>query len=135
MPVTNVKSQWVGGNLQFVLASDRSKVIDGFVAVTGTSTKAGGVLAVPITGRFCSMTTGGVEALTLANGAPGQELTLTLAATSGDGTLTPATKTGFSTIVFHAVGDTVSLKYIDDTIGWIVVGVATRTTNAVPVIS
>jgi hypothetical protein len=132
MPVTNVKSQWVGGNLRFVLASDLSKVVNGIVAVAGSTTKAGGTLVVPITGRVCLMTTSGAEALTLANGAPGQVLVLTLVATGGDGTLTPATCTGFATLKFHTVKDTVTLLYIDDTIGWVILGCIGTTVGAFP---
>lgn len=123
MPVTKVRSQWSGGNLQFVSAADASVHLGGVVAVTGaTTTKAGGVLAVPITHRFVTMTTGGVEALTLANGVPNQELTITLGTDGGDGTLTPATCTGFATIVFADAKDTVTLRYVDDTVGWICIG-------------
>jgi hypothetical protein len=133
MPATNVRSQWAGGNLQFVKASDPTAHVGGFVAVSGATTKAGGVLAVPITARFVTMTTGGVEALTLANGVPNQEITITLGTDGGDGTLTPATCTGFATIVFADPKDTVHLRYIDDTIGWILIGY--YGTAAPPVVS
>jgi hypothetical protein len=91
---------------------------------TGSTTKAGGTLAVPITHRQVVMTTGGAEALTLANGAPGQRLNLVLGTDGGDGTLTPTTKTGFATIVFADAGDIVDLEYVDDTVGWILTGSA-----------
>lgn len=87
-----------------------------------TTTCAGGVLAIPVTHRYVAKTTGGAEALTLANGVPKQRLTISLVSDGGDGTLTPATKTGFSTIVFADVKDTVTLEYIDDTAGWIIIG-------------
>src|SRR4051812_40206315 len=122
MPVTNVRSQWVAGDLEFVDASDPSKKVFGIPAISGSTTKAGGVLTVPITARFVTMTTGGVEALTLADGVPGQEITITLGTDGGDGTLTPARKTGFATIVFADAKDTVHLRYVDDTIGWILIG-------------
>lgn len=94
------------------------------LVATSTAAKAGGTLAVPITARVITMTTGGAEALTLANGVPGQRICLTLVSDGGDGTLTPATKTGFSTIVFADVKDTADLEYVDDTVGWIVTGTA-----------
>lgn len=133
MPVTKVRSQWVGGNLQFVKADDPTAVVFGVVAVSGSTTKAGGTLAVPITARFVTMTTGGVEALTLANGAPGQEISITLGTDGGDATLTPATCTGFATIVFADAKDTAHLRYVDDTIGWILIGY--YGTAAPPVVS
>lgn len=120
MPVTNVKSSWESGNLQF--KTNAGGYAAGIVGVSGATTKAGGVLAVPITHRFVTMTTGGAEALTLANGAPGQLLTITLGTDGGDGTLTPATATGWATIVFADAKDTVSLLYVDDTVGWVMLG-------------
>lgn len=133
MPVTNVRSQWVAGNLEFVSPTDATAKYAGIPAIAGTTTKAGATLAVPITHRFVTMTTGGVEALTLANGVPGQLITITLGTDGGDGTLTPATKTGFSTIVFADVKDTATLQYVDDTIGWVLVGY--YGTAAPPVVS
>lgn len=132
MPVTNVRSQWRSGNLEYVKASDGSKV-GGIPAISGATTKAGGTLAVPITHRFVTMTTGGAEALTLANGVPGQRITITLGTDGGDGTLTPATCTGFATIVFADVKDTAHLEYVDDSLGWILIGY--YGTAAPPVVS
>lgn len=132
MPVTAVRSQWVAGNLEYIKAADGTK-IGGIPAISGTTTKAGAVLAVPITSRFVTMTTGGAEALTLANGVPGQRITITLGTDGGDGTLTPATCTGFATIVFADAKDTATLEYIDDTIGWVLIGY--YGTAAPPVVS
>jgi hypothetical protein len=36
-------------------------------------------------------------------------------------TLTPTTKTGFTSLVFEAVGDLVTLLYVNDTVGWVIV--------------
>jgi len=103
------------------------------VGVLGNVAVAGGVLAIPVTHAHVSKTTGGAEALTLANGVPGQILTITLVTDGGDGTLTPATKTGFSTIVFADAKDSAALRYIDDTVGWVLLG--TAGVAAPPVIS
>lgn len=91
----------------------------------GNVAVAADVLVIPITHSFVSKTTGGdAEALTLANGKAGQELTISLVVDGGgDGTLTPATSTGWATCVFVTAKDTITLKYIDDTLGWIVIGV------------
>lgn len=91
---------------------------------TGSVAVAGGTLAIPVTHRVVLKTTGGAEALTLANGVPGQLITIVLAADGGDGTLTPATCTGFATIVFADVKDNATLEYVDDTVGWVIVGAA-----------
>lgn len=92
------------------------------VAPNGSNTVAGGTLAIPVTRRVVLKTTGGVEALTLADGLPGQKLTIILATDGGDGTLTPTTKTGFSTIVFADAGDRADLEFVDATRGWILTG-------------
>lgn len=89
---------------------------------TGSVAVAGGTLAIPLTHRYVAKTTGGVEALTLANGVPGQKLTISLVTDGGDGTLTPATRSGFATIVFADAGDTVTLEFVDSTVGWIITG-------------
>ena len=77
-------------------------------------------LAIPLTHPVVVKTTGAdAEALTLANGTPGQILQIVLDTDGGgDGTLTPTTCSGFATIVFADAGDQVTLIYIDDTLGW-----------------
>ena len=107
------------------------------VTVAGFTTSAADSLAIPITHRFVDKTTGAdAEALTLADGTPGQILTVSLVAIgggSGVGTLTPSRKRGFTAVVLAQVKDTVTLEYVDDTSGWIVIG-ATGTA-APPVIT
>jgi len=95
----------------------------GALAASATTSDADS-LAIPITHGIVAKTTGADgEALTLADGAPGQLLLIYLAVDGGgNGTLTPSKKTGFSTIIFADKGDNVLLKYIDDTIGWVLVG-------------
>jgi hypothetical protein len=92
----------------------------------GGTTVAGDALAIPVTHSYVAKTTAAdAEALTLANGTPGQFLTIALVVDGGgDGTLTPTTKTGFATIVFADAGDNVTLLYVDDTVGWVIVGAA-----------
>lgn len=64
---------------------------------------------------------------TLANGIPGQVLTVFVAglspsgATSGGNyTITPTTSTGFVSIKLTAVKDFVQFLYLDDTNGWVI---------------
>jgi hypothetical protein len=89
-------------------------------------TVAADVLAIPVTHPMVRKTTGGdAEALTLANGEEGQLLYIELVTDGGgDGTLTPTTKTGFVTIVFADAGDRAVLYYVDDTVGWIILGLS-----------
>lgn len=60
---------------------------------------------------------------TLANGVPGQVLTIrvTVIENNGTFTLTPSTAYGFTSLVFEAVNDLVTLLYVDDTVGWIII--------------
>ena len=90
------------------------------------TTVAADVLAIPVTHGYVAKTTGAdAEALTLANGKPGQVLCIDLTVDGGGaGTLTPATATGWATIVFADAGDRATLMYVDDTIGWIILGLS-----------
>lgn len=86
------------------------------------ATVAADTLAIPTTSPYIKKTTGAdAEALTLADGLAGQLLVINLATDGGgDGTLTPATATGWATIVFADAGDQAVLYYVDDTVGWII---------------
>lgn len=88
-----------------------------------TVAMAAAALAVPVTHPIVLKTTGaGAEALTLANGIPGQTLIVNLVTDGGgDGTLTPANATGFTNVVLADAGDQVVLLYIDDTVGWVLI--------------
>lgn len=116
----------VGGTLSVggtIVDGDDLERIAGVGAINpGVVAVAGAALAIPVTHRVVSKTTGGAEALTLADGIAGQKLTIILATDGGDGTLTPATSTGWATCVFADAKDTLNLEYIDDDIGWIVTG-------------
>ena len=92
-----------------------------------TQTVAADVLAIPVTGApYIIKTTGAdAEALTLANGVPGQTVYIELNTDGGgDGTLTPTTATGWATIVFADAGDRAYLGYINDTVGWIILSLS-----------
>jgi hypothetical protein len=90
--------------------------------VFGTVATRSGAGAVPLTAATVQVTTtGSAAALTLANGTVGQILTIVMTTDGGgDGTLTPTTKTGYTTITFNDVGDTVTLQYFT-TLGWMLV--------------
>ena len=100
-----------------------------------STTVAADVLVIPVTHAFVSKTTGAdAEALTLADGQPGQVLTVSLTtAGGGAGTLTPATCTGFATVIFLGAKDTATFLFVDSTIGWTLIGA--YGTDAPPVIS
>lgn len=94
--------------------------------LSGSVAVAADVLAIPVTASYVAKTTGAdAEALTLANGVPGQTITIALTVDGGGtGTLTPATKSGFVSIAFADAGDIATLQYVDDTVGWIILGTA-----------
>ena len=82
--------------------------------ITTTSTVAHTAAgAIPITARTVNMTVDGTTAYTLANGADGQEITLTCIAVANtpDGTITPASRNGFATLDMDAVGETFHLIF------------------------
>ena len=90
----------------------------------GTVAVAADALVIPTTHAYVAKTTGSdAEALTLANGSPGQEIVINITVDGGGtGTLTPATATGWATIVMADAGDSVTVRYINSTIGWLLVG-------------
>lgn len=90
--------------------------------VLGVVQGLSGAGAVSTTNLVTLVTSTGANALTLANGIAGQLKIITMIVDGGDATLTPTTKTGFSTITFNDVGDGCVLVYADDTRGWMVVG-------------
>lgn len=111
-PVTS-RAGFIGsliGNVTGVLAG----------RMVATNVAFSGAGAIPITADTVRLTTTGANALTLANGADGQILRIVMVASGGNGTLTPATKTGFSTITFTAAGNAVTLEYFT-TLGWMIV--------------
>ena len=88
--------------------------------VTGGVQQLSGAGAVDVVNLVTEVTTTGADALTLANGSTGQVKIITMIVDGGDGTLTPTTLAGGTTITFNDVGDGVVLVY--GTAGWVVVG-------------
>lgn len=101
------------------------------LSVTGAVTTAAGVIggvqtlaaagAVNLTTLVTRIDSAGAIALTLADGTNGQIKVIVMGTDGGDATLTPTTKTGYSTITFNDAGDGVVLTFIT-TKGWIVAG-------------
>ncbi len=75
-------------------------------------------------GLLTKTVSGSAEAGALANGTPGQLLTIVCVALTGGGTYTctPATKTGYSAFEFTAVRQSITLLYLNNAVGWIIVG-------------
>lgn len=116
-----------GTNVEALKVDDGVVQIDESLTVglnmfnTPASTRSG-VGAVPITAAVCKLTTtGGAQALTLADGTDGQHLYIIHDVDGGSAVLTPTTKSGFSTITFTNVGETCHLIFTT-TRGWVCVG-------------
>ena len=88
-------------------------IIGGIDAATG----GGSSVALSPTTLISEITTSGAQDFSLVNGTAGQIKIITMVVDGGDATLTPATLSGGSTIVFNDVGDSVILVY-HNTIGW-----------------
>jgi hypothetical protein len=89
--------------------------------IVGSTQALSGAGAVNVTTLTTKLTTTGANALTLADGVDGQVKIIVMVVDGGDGTLTPTTKTGFTTITFNDIGDGVTLVFTTTT-GWICVG-------------
>ena len=90
-----------------------------FESYTAYSAGAG---ALPVTTDCIFLTTGGAEALTLADGVIGQKLTIIMVSDGGDGTVTPNAFGNGTTITFDN-NDSVVLRF--DGTSWWVVGTTT----------
>ena len=95
---------------------------DNVYSPTGGTTYGAGAGALPVTHTYIAYTSvGGAEALTLADGKPGQIITITHVTDGGNGVVTPATPAGFATFDLADAGDQVSMLFID-TSGWVILG-------------
>lgn len=96
-------------------------LLTGFLRMSGTPQTLTGAGAVDVTSDSTLLVTTGANALTLADGAEGQQKYIRMKTDGGDGTLTPTNPTGFATITFNDVGDAVTLKFLDGkwgVMGW-----------------
>ena len=81
-----------------------------------------GAGAVDIINEITALVTTGTDALTLADGAVGQNKTIYMLTDGGVGTLTPANALGWSTAAFADAGDVVHMEFRVG--GWILLGAA-----------
>ncbi len=99
-------------------AATFSGILDGAI-IGGVNAASGGgsSVALSVTTLISEITTTGAQAFSLANGTAGQVKIITMVVDGGDATLTPATLSGGTTIVFNDAGDSVILVY-HNTLGW-----------------
>ena len=79
-----------------------------------------GAGAIDVVTGVTEVTTTAADAYTLADGTVGQIKIIVMKADGGDGTITPVTFAGGTTITMNDVGDSVMLTYAT-TIGWVLV--------------
>lgn len=118
--------------VQLIQMSDLVSAVQTQASVTSTDLTLGGKVvtsgiqalsgagAIDVLNAITKVTTTGANALTLADGTNGQEKTIVMVVDGGDGTLTPTTKTGYTTITFNDLGDCVTLRFYT-TLGWMVI--------------
>jgi hypothetical protein len=103
-----------------------SYILHSGVAFGGEASVASTLTTIPLTYsivKYYESSSVG-QACTLANGSPGQLLTVIMIVKTGSNTIvvTPATKTGYTTVTLDTALDFVTLLYVDSTVGWIVIG-------------
>jgi len=79
--------------------------------IFGLTQSLSGAGAVDVVSAITEVVTTGANALTIAAGVEGQIKFIVMKTDGGDGTLTPASFTGGSTITFNDVGDSVLLLF------------------------
>lgn len=87
---------------------------------TDSTATLSGAGALPVTSAIVEWTTTSADAGTLADGVEGQHIFIILVTDGGDGTLTPASPGGYSTITFADAGDSVHLLFTNGK--WYIVG-------------
>ena len=88
----------------------------------GATTKSAANGDIPLTHSYVSITTGAASAYDLQNGTAGQILAMSVTTDGGAGVVTPVTATGWVTATLTVVGDGLTVMYVDDTVGWVVLG-------------
>lgn len=151
-PFTNIdfKTQ-AGGDISTINGMTRSiPVLSSTMFATGVAnggatSVASNVAALPVGYAFVrkvvdSDGNAAFTAGTMANGTPGQYITVyvaglspTGATTGGNYTITPTTSTGFTSIKLSAVNDNVTFHYVDNTIGWAIVSWASGASNSITI--
>lgn len=113
----SASNDFSGSTGTFKTSSGTTIITGALDYVTSALSGAGAVNVTTTTTKLT--TTGGSQALTLANGADGQIKTIIHDVDGGSAILTPTTKTGFSTLTFTNAGDTATLQYVT-TRGWVI---------------
>ena len=122
-----------GANFNIPIASD-GLIVAG-TANGGSTSMATSTNAIPVSYTFVKLNIGNADptyqAKTLANGVAGQRvyISVTQMFAGQSATITPATKTGFTSLTVNALDDFAVLYYVDSTIGWVIDSVNSVTIN------
>ena len=92
----------------------------------GTSTVVTGTPEIPV-GYSVVKIIAATSSKTLPNAEAGKILTLVAVERTGTVTITPDTSTGWACATMDANGETLTIQYIDDTVGWVIVGISGTT--------
>ena len=124
------------GNINFPDTADEGAAGGevAWIADGGSATKDGTNAALPVTDALVLGTSGAASAWSLPNGEEGQILTVVIVTDGGEATITPDTaNASWATVVLTDDVDGVTFQYIDDTIGWMILGTSSDGTNIVAV--
>lgn len=114
----SASNNFSGSTGTFLTSSGLTTISGGLGSTPQLLTGAG---AVNLTSLVTEIVSTGANALTLADGTNGQIKILVMKTDGGDATLTPTTKTGYTTATFNDAGDGLILVFTTTT-GWIVAG-------------
>ena len=119
--VTNISLLPAGASSTLVSKVSADVLTNKTLADLKTSVQTlSGAGAIDVVTGVTEVTTTAADALTLANGTVGQIKIIVMKADGGDGTITPVTFAGGTTITMNDVGDSVMLTYAT-TIGWVLI--------------
>lgn len=119
--VTNISLLPAGASSTLVSKVSADVLTNKTLADLKTSVQTlSGAGAIDVVTGVTEVTTTAADALTLANGTVGQIKIIVMKADGGDGTITPATFAGGTTITMNDAGDSVMLTYAT-TIGWVLI--------------
>lgn len=112
------------------------KVVPSYLASLGTGLDGSSTsittstTVIPLTYNIVKITGSSTKTCTLANGTPGQVLTIVLVDyITGTITIAPATSTGWATATMAANGYSIIVRYVDSTYGWVIEGYSGTTIN------
>ena len=108
---TDFRAETNSYSTAFLVDASADNVQINATPVFGLTQSLSGAGAVDVVSAITEVVTTGANALTIAAGVEGQIKFIVMKTDGGDGTLTPASFTGGTTITFNDVGDSVLLLY------------------------